>query len=63
MPQVSLTLNKDEIQEAICFWVEHLGYATSDRFSVMVRVDKGDRPGDVDHVTATVTGVFPAKAP
>jgi hypothetical protein len=62
MPQLSLTLTHSEIQEAVQLWVGQLGYQPTDRFRVMVQVDKGDR-GDGASVLATVTGVWPPKAP
>jgi uncharacterized protein CbrC (UPF0167 family) len=55
--QVEISLTKDELNEAVCAWVEAKGFVATDRFTVTITQQPGDRPFDVGYTSISVTGV------
>jgi hypothetical protein len=49
---ISLTLNEADLTAAVSDWLDHRGYVTK---AVNYSVTKGDRPGEGQTVTATVS--------
>ena len=57
MANITLTLTKADISNAIKNWVEKAGFVVTDNFSVLINTTKGDRPFDADCVRASVFGI------
>ncbi len=55
--EVSVTLNEGQIKAAIAAWLDRHGFIASESF-VMLHRTAGDRPGDVDFYSATVTSIL-----
>ena len=62
MADITLSLTQAELSEAVRDWVEKKGFATTDRFSVRVTTQKGDRPFDADYTETSVSGVVVLEA-
>ncbi len=61
--QATITLRRDDLNEAVSQWLEKRGVFATDRFAVNVRVIPGDRPFDSETAEITVTGVRVGQAP